>query len=199
MEVAMNVRSPSGDGPAARHPGALLRWPVPAPAHHRLGTPQRRLDRRHCGFRRLVFPDAHDCPGFLLQGTRSRPVTYPVRLDLLVPPLSTSTRGLVVSWTAMPVAAIHEHGDASRTEDEVCSSPQVWFGSRVHVVSPAAAVQRRPDAHLRGCVALAGGAHPSRDLGSGFGRDPQAPVWAPGEGPIWAVLSSGRDGGQEAA
>lgn len=83
-------------------------------------------DRRGALENVLVFPEPEDVPASLMQLSIDPTVSFKVGSEFLLPPLSVVPRDRAVLRTAVPEAAVHEHGDFRWPEGDIGSTTHPW-------------------------------------------------------------------------
>ena len=126
-----------------------------------------RGDRGRDGAWVLVLPGPNDGPACLCKPLVGVAVTPPVALDFLGPPVAVVARPVAVPWTAVPEAAVDEHGDTQPWEHEVGASAEPWQGRSVNEVAQTEGVHRPADRELRRGVALGNPRHAGGDAAAG--------------------------------
>jgi hypothetical protein len=128
-----------------------------------LVRPQRRQDLGddECGG--LVLPNPNYSPSGLAEEFVGAGVPFPVVSDLLGPERRIGLRDRVMFWTAVPEAAVDEHGHLRPREHEVRPPVQRRDRTEVDAISQARSVCGAPDSELGLRVAPAVRLHPTPD------------------------------------
>lgn len=119
-------------------------------------------DLRQCGIHALVLPDTNHDPAISSQPPTRLTIPLYVRCQLGMPPSSVVRGPGGVLRTAMPEAAIDEHGDLPRREQNICPPTGHARQRSVHTVAVAKGVQRSPQRDLCCRVPRPLPCHPSR-------------------------------------
>ena len=88
-----------------------------------------------CDPRILVFPNSHDSPASFPQSDVGVAIATPVVSQLGPPKRGIRLRCRGMKRAAVPEAAVHEDGNAFRTEGDVDLSPDAWYHGSVEAES----------------------------------------------------------------
>lgn len=111
----------------------------------------------------LVLPYPNHAPPSFAQPLVSIAITSSVPFELLAPPISVVLRPRPVLRAAVPIAAIHEHGDSMPGENNIRPAPQALQRRIVDSEPQGAPMELGAQPHLGGRVPLSCSGHPRAD------------------------------------
>jgi len=128
-----------------------------------LVRPKRRHDPGDDEVGGLMLPDANHSPSSLDEQLVGVGVPLAIVSDLVGPERRVRLRDRVMFWTAVPEAAVDEHGDLRAREYEVRPSVQSRDRTVVDAISQARRMCGAPDSELGLSVAPSISLHPTPD------------------------------------
>jgi hypothetical protein len=107
----------------------------------------------------LMLPDTYDPPARFDELPVRVVIATRIRFDLLSPPVGVCLGLAAVLWAAVPEAAVHEYGESSAREDDVCAAAFVGQWSAIDPEAETALVESGSQGALGSSVSLADGLH----------------------------------------
>lgn len=110
-----------------------------------------------------MLPYSYHAPPLLLQQPVGVAISRLVGCELLSPPRRVGMRPPTMLGTAVPKAAVDEHGHFAAGKSDVDGASPLTRHRVDHAVAQTSGVQRSSQRDLRPCVSTVLPAHPGRD------------------------------------